>query len=180
MKVALAYVSSALATVGLLARRQLRLPTRNTGRTLAFADGTVSRVYRETVRTGVTTPLPTVLIVQFQLRLLGHSRLMHAMFRAESILNTPLFVGFPGFRSKLWATDELTGIYRGVYEWDGAKRAASYAAAITSLPRVLSLPGSVRSHLVPGVRREDYLRDPSIVGDIEAVPSQSSVDRTLI
>jgi hypothetical protein len=167
-----AYASCALATVVLLARHQLRLPKHNVGCELEFADGTVSRVYRETVRVGAPTRTPTLLVVQFQLRLVGHSRLMHALFRAESILNTPLFAGFPGFRSKLWVTDERTGVYRGVYEWDGADQAGNYAAAITALLRLLSVRGSVRSHLVPGARRDDFLRDPMIIGDSQAVPSQ--------
>ncbi len=32
-------------------------------------------------------------------------------------MHTPLFAGFPGFRSKLWIDDVETGVYRGVYEW---------------------------------------------------------------
>jgi hypothetical protein len=165
VKILRAYLACVWATAVLLARRQLGLPTHNVGRELAFVDGTTSRVYRETVRSGAPTPRPTLLVVQFQLRLVGRSRLLHSLFRAESILNTPLFAGFPGFRSKLWVTDEWTGVYRGVYEWDGADRAAEYADAITALLRLLSVPGSVGSHVVPGIRRDDFLSDPGIVGD---------------
>jgi hypothetical protein len=147
----------------LLARHQLRLPKRHAGRELRFADGTTSRVYRETVRAGVGTADPALLVVRFRLRLLGNSRLLHALFRVESILNTPLFAGFPGFRSKLWATDRRTGFYRGVYEWDGVAAATFYATTLCGLLRVLSEPGSVNFHVVPGVRRDDFLRDPGVV-----------------
>lgn len=167
-----AYLSSAVVTARLLARRQLRLATQHVNRQLAFADGTTSRVYRETVRRGAPTVRPALLVVQFELRLVGHSRLLHALFRAESILNTPLFAGFPGFRSKLWATDKRTGVYRGVYEWDGSEQAHRYATTITALLRLLSVKDSVRFHIQPGIRRDDFLRDPSVVGDIGADPTQ--------
>lgn len=167
-----AFLSSAVVTAGLLARRQLRLPTRHVNRQLAFADATTSRVYRETVRRGAPTTRPTLLVVQFELRLVGHSRLLHVLFRAESILNTPLFAGFPGFRSKLWATDERTGVYRGVYEWDGTERARTYATTLTALLRLLSVKDSVRFHIEPGIRRDDFLRDPGVVGEIGLAPAQ--------
>jgi hypothetical protein len=32
-----------------------------------------------------------------------------ALFRWESLLNTPLFVSFPGFVSKLWLADDEHG-----------------------------------------------------------------------
>jgi hypothetical protein len=172
MRILRAYLSCMLTTAALLGRHRLRLPRQNVGRELTFADGTTSRVYRETVRVAAPTPRPTLLVVQFRLRLIGDSRPLHALFRAESILNTVLFAGFPGFRSKLWATDGRTGVYRGVYEWDGADRAHSYATAITALLGLLSVQGSVRSHVVPGVRRDDFLRDPGIAGDEVTEPSQ--------
>jgi hypothetical protein len=166
-----AFASSALVTASLLARRQLRLPEQHVGRRLVFADGTTSRVYRETVRLGAPTTHPTLLVVQFQLRLVGHSRLLHALFRAESIANTSLFAGFPGFRSKLWATDERTGVYRGIYEWDGPDSAFSYATTLTALLRPLSVEDSVRFHVEPGIHRDDFLRYPE-VGGKHTAPAQ--------
>ncbi|MDQ3886111.1 MAG: YdhR family protein [Actinomycetota bacterium] len=167
-----AFLSSVLATGTMLARGQLRLPGENVGRRLTFEDGTTSRVYRETVRRGVPTREPALLVVQFQLRLVGHSRLLHALFRGESIANTPLFAGFPGFRTKLWATDEQTGIYRGVYEWDGTERARTYATTLSTLLRLVCVRGSVRFHVEPGIQRDEFLRDPRIVGDFEPVQSE--------
>lgn len=148
-----------------LARRQLPLPREHLGRRLDFADGTWSRVYRETERRGVATVDPALLVVQFRLRLVGRSRLLHALFRIESLANTVLFAGFPGFRSKLWLTDERTWLYRGVYQWDGAELAADYAATLSALLRPICLPGSVRFHVEPGVERDAYLDDPAIMSD---------------
>ena len=61
---------------------------------------------------------PVVLVVAFRLRWVRGRG--HALFRVESVLNTPLFVGFPGFVSKLWLANDENGVYRGFYEWDGA------------------------------------------------------------
>jgi hypothetical protein len=167
-----AFVLCAVVTAALLATHELRLPRTNLGHRLRFADGTTSRVYRETTRHGVPTREPALLVVQFRLLLLGNNKPLHAAFRAESILNTVLFAGFRGFRSKLWCTDERTGVYRGVYERDGADRATSYAMTLSGLLRLLSEPGSVRFHVVPGVHRDEYLRDPRVIGPDEAASTE--------
>ena len=64
---------------------------------------------------------PAVLVVAFRLRWVRG--IGHRMFRLESLLNTPLFVGFPGLVSKLWLAHDAAGVYRGVYQWDGAQSA---------------------------------------------------------
>ena len=104
--------------MGMLARREVRLAHGNLGRELHFADGSSARVYRETVVPGRTPKEPCFLAVSFRLRYVRG--VGHRLFRWESILNTPLFVGFPGFVSKLWLAHDESGLYRGLYEWDGA------------------------------------------------------------
>ena len=87
-------------TAQLLALRRLHLPRQHVGLRLAFADGTSARVYRETVVDRGPSTDPCVLVVEFRLRFVhGWS---HTLFRWESLVNTPLFAGFPGFVSKLW------------------------------------------------------------------------------
>lgn len=156
------FAGSAGTVVRLLARHRLGWPRAHVGERLAFEDGTTSRVFRETVLEA-PTPEPVLLVVQFRLRLLGRRRLPHRLFRAESIANTPLFAGFPGFRSKLWLCDDDTGIYRGIYEWDGADRATVYARTLSMLLRLVSEPGTVRYRVVPGTRRDGYTARPGSV-----------------
>jgi hypothetical protein len=129
---------------------------------LHFDDGTTSFVFRETALRGGEPADPAVLVVQFRLWALS-GPLLHAFFRRECVLHTPLFAGFPGFRSKLWASDTTTGVYRGLYEWDGADLAASYAATLARLLRPFSTRGSVRYQVIPGRRRDDVLRDPGLM-----------------
>ena len=43
----------------------------------------------------------------------------HAVVRPMRLFNTPFFVGFPGFVSKLWLANDEHGVYRGLlYRWD--------------------------------------------------------------
>jgi hypothetical protein len=78
---------------------------------LTFGDGSRGRVYRESVVDHAPDAEPAVLVVSF--RLGGVRGVGHALFRAESLLNTPLFVGFPGFVSKLWLAHDEHGVYPG-------------------------------------------------------------------
>ena len=116
-----AEISCVTATARLLRQRRIHLPTGHVGARLHFSDGTSGRVYRETVIDQGATACPCVLVVAFRLRAVRGRG--HALFRWESLLNTPLFVGFPGFVSKLWLAADERGRYRGVYEWDGPRRA---------------------------------------------------------
>lgn len=144
----------------MLARGELRWPKDNVGRVLCFADGTSARIYRETVVPGKPRD-PCFLAVSFRLKLVRGRG--HARFRAESILNTPLFVGFPGFASKLRLAHDGNGVYRGLYEWDGADRAEQYAR---SLWRVLELgceKGSIDFRVFPGLRRDEAIANPALL-----------------
>ncbi len=148
-------------TALLLARRQVRLPRTHVGVRLQFANGTSARVFRETV-VDVTPQEPCVLCVEFRLKVIRGPR-GHALFRWESLFNTPLFVGFPGFVSKLWVANDQCGVYRGIYQWDGAERAQHYAQ---SLWRVLALgcvAGSIHFMVLPGMQRDAVLAAPHLL-----------------
>jgi hypothetical protein len=142
----------------LLARRRIHLPSEHVGMRLHFADGSSARVYRETVVDGDPPADPCVLAVAFRLRLVRGRG--HALFRGESLLNTPLFVGFPGFVSKLWLAHDEHGVYRGVYKWDGPARAEHYARSLWRVLALGSVPGSIRYMVLPGRRRDDLLAAP--------------------
>lgn len=157
-----AFAHSAAVTARLLREGCLASPRRLIGHRLRFADGTTSLVFRETAIRGGDTRNPAVLVVQFRLWLLDDSRVLHAFFRHECIAHTPLFAGFPGFRSKLWLTDVGTWVYRGVYEWDGSDQAEAYATTLSGLLRPFSYRDTVRHHLVPDIRRDDFIRHPDL------------------
>jgi hypothetical protein len=154
------------STVRLLGQRRMHLPTGRAGMRLRFADGTSGRVYRETVVDRGPTLDPCVLIVEFRLRAVRGRG--HAAFRLESVLNTPLFAGFPGFVSKLWLAHDERGRYRGVYEWDGPRRAENYARALWRILALVSVPGSVHYVVLPGLRRDVLLERPDLLASAAA------------
>ncbi|MBV8346584.1 MAG: hypothetical protein JOZ49_03320 [Mycolicibacterium sp.] len=104
---------------------RLHQPRRHVGGRLTFGNGASADVFRETVAEHRRNGAPALLVVEFSLRAV-HGR-AHRLFERESMLNTPLFAGFPGFVSKLWLTADENEVYRGIYEWDGADRGQSYA-----------------------------------------------------
>lgn len=140
----------------LLTRREVHLPRAWVGRRVRFADGSIGRVYRETV-VGSRPTDPCVLDVCFRLR--GVRGRAHTLFEWESLLNTPLFVGFPGFATKLWIAHDDNGTYRGLYEWDGAELAEAYARALWRVLQLVSQPGSIHYRVLPGKRRQDVFTE---------------------
>jgi hypothetical protein len=142
-------------TAWLLWRRRLHLPAGHVGTRIRFADGTSATVYRETVADGGAAQDACALVVEFRLR--GVRGFGHTLFRWESLLNTPLFAGFPGFVSKLWLAHDECGRYRGLYEWDGPKRAEAYARALWRVLALVSVRGSLHYVVLPGLRRDELL-----------------------
>ena len=153
-----ALIGCAASTVRLLWQQRIHLPAGHVGTRLRFADGTSARVYRGTIVGRGVAEDPCVLVVEFRLRMVRGRA--HAAFRWESLLNTPLFVGFPGFASKLWLAHDQRGRYRGVYEWDGPRRADHYARALWRVLALVSVPGSIHYVVLPGLRRDEFLARP--------------------
>jgi hypothetical protein len=153
-------------TARLMRQRRLHLPARRVGMLLRFADGTSARVYRETAVDRGATLDPCVLVVEFRLRAVRGRG--HAAFRRESLLNTPLFAGFPGLVSKLWLADDDRGRYRGLYEWDDPCLAENYARALWRVLALVSVPGSIHYVVLPGLRRDALLEKPQLLDGDEA------------
>jgi hypothetical protein len=150
-------------TIRLLARREVHLPKRHVGQRLSFADGSTAVVYRETTVDRSAAADPCVLVVSFRLRWVRGWGFGHQLFRWESLLNTVLFVGFPGFVSKLWVAHDRNGVYRGLYEWDGAAEAEAYVRALWWALIVVSEKDSIRHQVLPGLRRDAVLAGSEVV-----------------
>lgn len=137
------------------------------GTRISFADGTTARVYRETVVEAGPTREPCVLLVAYRLRFVRGWG--HALFRWESLLNTPLFVGFPGLRTKLWLAHDPGGVYRGFYEWDSPYLAEQYARSLWRVLALVCVPRSIHYVVLPGLRRSDILDDPGRWGPTDPI-----------
>jgi hypothetical protein len=156
--------SCAASTAPLLWHDRILWPHSRVGTILHFADGTSGRIFRETVIPKRRVD-PCLLVVTFRLVLLRGAA--HLAFERESILNTPLFVGFPGFRSKLWVAADERGRYRGIYDWDGALRAAAYARSLWRVLALGSFPDSIAYRVVPEVTVSELLQGRVSVSDPE-------------
>jgi hypothetical protein len=139
----------------MLARHQIHLPRGQVGRRIRFGDGGTARVYRETAVDKAPETSRCVLVVCFRLRAVRGWG--HRAFEVESLLNTPLFVGFPGFVSKLWLAHDERGVYRGLYEWDDPALADRYARSLWRVLALVSVRGSIHFVVLPNIRREDVL-----------------------
>ncbi len=148
-------------TAVLLVQHRIHLRQDHSGLQLHFANGTSAPVYQETVVDSGTAEDPCVLIVEFRLR--GMHGWLHTIFRWESMLNTPLFVGFPGFVSKLWLANDEQEVYRGVYEWNGPQRAEHYARCLWRLLALGSVSGSIHYAVLPGMHRDALLSNPHLL-----------------
>jgi len=165
-----------LQTAQLLFDHRVHLPDSRVDTKLRFADGTTARIYRETVVDHDDAQAPCILVVSFRLRFVRGA--LHTLFRAESLLNTPLFVGFPGFVSKLWMAHDANGVYRGVYQWDGPESAEYYARCLWRVLALVSTRGSIRYVIVPGHERDELFEAPErfAPGSAEEVPSWARVE----
>lgn len=150
--------ASMAATARLLAKRRIHLPSDRVGQHLRFADGTSARVYRETVVDQPAPEEPCVLVVEFRLR--GIRGKAHAAFRLESQLNTPLFVGFPGFISKLWLAHDQQDVYRGLYQWASPALAERYARCLWHALALVCARDSIHYAVLPGLDRDELLCPP--------------------
>ena len=108
-----------------------------------------------------------MLAVRFRLRFIGSSRLLHALFRVESLFNTLLFAAHRGFHSKLWLTDPAMDCYRGIYEWENNGSALEYAETLQIVLTPWVERGSFAYRIMNGVSRPDFLEGRLPVADAE-------------
>jgi hypothetical protein len=106
-----------------------------------------------------------VLVVNFRLQAV---RSRHAVFRWESLLNTPLFAGFPGFASKLWLADDERGRYRGLHKRDGPQLAENYPRALWRVLALVSVRASIHYMILPGLHRDELLSRPQVLAGAAA------------
>jgi hypothetical protein len=143
-------VACARRTVGLLLGRRLHLRRDRIGTAIVLPDGRPYLVFRESTCDVASDEPEVTLLVWFRLKGTGPDRPWRSwLFERESILNTVLYAGAPGFARKLWLVDRATAGYAGLYTWRGEGSARDYADYITAVLRPLSVPGTVGSAILP-------------------------------
>lgn len=146
----------AVRTCMFVAQHRLHQPAGNVGREMTFGDASQAAVYRETTVDQSDPARPAVLVVGFRLRRVRRPW-AHWAFRRESLLNTVLFAGFAGFVSKLWLRQDENGLYRGIYQWDGADQAEAYVRSLWWALALVSDRDSIRYAVLPGLHRAEFV-----------------------
>jgi hypothetical protein len=130
----------------LLGHRQLHLHRDRIGEQVELPDGRPFTIYRESSSSEPHDGEPISLAMWFHLRGVPiGARVRGYLFERESILNTALYAGFEGYRTKLWTVNRATNDYAGFYVWRGRDEAERYVRYAMAMLRPISVPGSLGS-----------------------------------
>ncbi len=113
------------------------------GNRYTVSDGKTYAVFRETVSDKEYGENECTLVIGFRLKLIRGSRLMHWLFQCLCVLDTPIWVGFQGFKTKFWMVEPNTKDYLGIYRYQGKGNAKKYAEYICAVLRPVSTDHSV-------------------------------------
>lgn len=135
-------------TIGFAASGRLHYPKDRIGEVITDERGKPYTVFRQVVvdPTPGQAAIPgAVLTIEFKV-----TSMSPAMNEFYSGLPLPLYMGDPGFRSKIFTIDRAD--CRSIYEWDSEKDAKNYVDSI-ALKTILAraVPGSVSWKIVPRV-----------------------------
>jgi hypothetical protein len=138
-------------TLGYLAAGRLTSPKDKIGESFVNADGSEYVVFKQTVLKpldSLKTPPEAMFRVQFRV-----AKIRRWRDRFVIALKAPIFVGAPGFRSKLWMVDAKNDTYQGVYEWDTLADAEDYAhSASMDFMTEVAVAGGISYEVLPGAR----------------------------
>ena len=101
---------------------------------------------------GTRADRPVILVVRFRF-----ARLSERWNRRLSLLPIPVIGGSPGFRHKLWMSDDR-GWWQGVYEWESARAAAAYrASAVFLTMERRAAPGTLSTAILVDQGLDEWL-----------------------
>jgi hypothetical protein len=112
------------------------------------SDKKIYSVFLETTSDEEYYEKEVTLIVGFRLFIMGSNSFFHAIFQKLCILDTPVWVGFRGFKKKLWMVDLDSKNYLGIYRYQGIKNAQKYRDYIVAVLKPVSVKGSVWSEII--------------------------------
>ncbi len=120
-------------------------------------DGQTYAVFRETFSDRDYQESQVTLVVHFRLIIVGSNPFFHWLFQHLCVLDTPMWCGFPGFKTKFWMVDLKSKDYLGIYRYEGRKNAEIYANYISTILKPLSTKNSVWYEIIQS-SFEDYLK----------------------
>jgi len=139
-------VSSVFKTIGFVVTGRLHIPTRRIGEVVADEDGRQFTIFREVVVDPAKDQPEhpgAVLVLHFKV-----TNISPRLNKFYSLLPLPLYIGDPGFRSKVFTINGED--CQSIYEWDTVQDAENYVNSM-ALKTILmrAVPGSVSYKIVP-------------------------------
>jgi hypothetical protein len=138
-------ISSVFKTIGFVVEGRLHLPTQRIGAGITDEKGQQFTIFREVV-IDPTENQPkrpgAVLVIHFKV-----TNISPELNKIYSLLPLPLYIGDPGFRSKLFTINGED--CQSIYEWDTVQDARNYVNSV-ALKTILvrAVPGSVSYKIV--------------------------------
>lgn len=102
----------------------LHLSKKYLGKGIIMDDGQSFRIFRHVKLESAESPTGSkkaVFIVRFKFAHFSQQTNLLA-----SYIPIPLIVGFPGFREKIWAVNDETGYWQGMYQFESAQAVEDY------------------------------------------------------
>lgn len=121
----------------------LHQPKSRIGERYQIDKGKSFTVFRETISTKEYRGKEVTLIVGFRLRVVRYSKTLHWLFQRLSVLDTPIWVGFVGFKTKFWMVNPQNNDYLGIYRYQGKENAEQYARYICKVLIPFSVKNSI-------------------------------------
>jgi hypothetical protein len=127
-------------------------------RQIVMEDGMRFRVFRHVeIRAPQAPPPSAVFVVRFQPK----NMTVQANIRF-SLLPMMIFMGFHGFREKVWCVNDETGLCQGVYAWQTREDAENYSKSIAMrFMTNRSYPESVNFKILDQSREKYWMFDPT-------------------
>ncbi len=118
-------IAGFLRTVLLFICGRVRFVRENIGQMFPGEQGEKLTVFRQVVIRSRRPDPQAVFTIRFQPKDMGVEQ-----NKRFSRLPMMIFMGFRGFRAKMWMVDESTGVCQGVYEWQTMRDAENYSRSI--------------------------------------------------
>jgi hypothetical protein len=138
-------ITSTIKTIGFAVTGRLHLPAEHIGNIVTSAEGEGFTIFREVV-VDPTSDQPghpgAILTIHFKV-----TNMSPQLNQLYSLVPLPLYIGYPGFRSKLFTINGED--CQSIYAWDSVQEAQNYVNSV-ALKTILmrAVPGSVHWEIV--------------------------------
>jgi hypothetical protein len=118
-------------------------------------DGEQFTVFRHMSLERVKSDSPAIFIVRFTFK-----NLTEKANRRASLIPVPLIGGFPGFMDKVWMSNEKTGYWQGLYQWESIEDLEEYKKSfVLGVMNKRAISESLSYEIIPNTLLEDYIAD---------------------